>query len=95
MADQWNAATNPHGVICNSNEQIVNQVGTDPQTGFPNSTLDNTGVQYGLAALKSGAITPAQFAALNADIGGLDFTGAPSAAAQQTRAWRAQRGLRR
>jgi hypothetical protein len=79
VADQWNAVTNPHGVICNSNEQIVNQVGTDPQTGFPNSTLDNTGVQYGLAALKSGAITPAQFALLNADIGGLDFTGAASA----------------
>jgi hypothetical protein len=77
VADQWNAATNPHGVICNSNEQIVNQVGTDPQTGFPNSSLDNVGVQYGLAALKSGAITPAQFALLNADMGGLDFTGAP------------------
>jgi Tannase-like family of unknown function (DUF6351) len=79
VADQWNAATNPGGVICNSNEQIVNQVGTDPRTGFPNSTLDNTGVQYGLAALTSGAITPAQFALLNADIGGLDFTGAASA----------------
>jgi hypothetical protein len=36
-------------------------------------------VQYGLAALKSGAITPTQFALLNADIGGLDFTGAPVA----------------
>ena len=33
-------------------------------------------MQYGLAALKSGAITPAQFVALNADIGGIDFTGA-------------------
>ena len=79
VADRWNATTNPHGVICNSNEQIVNQVGVDPKTGFPNSVLDNTGIQYGLAALKSGAITPAQFALLNADIGGLDFTGAPSA----------------
>ncbi|MDQ2875460.1 MAG: DUF6351 family protein [Actinomycetota bacterium] len=79
LADRWNAITNPHGVICNSNEQIVNQVGVDAKTGFPNSALDNTGVQYGLAALKSGAITPAQFAVLNAAIGGLDFTGAPSA----------------
>jgi hypothetical protein len=75
VADQWNATTNPDGIICNSNEQIVNQVGIDPSTGFPNSTLDNTGVQYGLAALKSGAITPAQFAALNADIGGLNYAG--------------------
>ena len=76
LADQWNALTNPHGVICNSNEQIVNQVGVDPATGFPNSSLDNVGVQYGLAALKSGAITPAQFVSLNADIGGLNFAGA-------------------
>jgi hypothetical protein len=75
-ADQWNPVTNPHGVICNSNEQIVNQVGINPATGFPNSALDNTGVQYGLEALDSGAITPAQFATLNADIGGLDYTGA-------------------
>jgi len=73
---QWNATTNPDGVICNANEQIVNQVGTNPATGFPNSALDNVGVQYGLAALDSGAITPAQFATLNADIGGIDFTGA-------------------
>ena len=76
LADQWNAVTNPNGVICNANEQIVNQVGTNPATGFPNSALDNVGVQYGLAALDSGAITPAQFVALNADIGGIDFTGA-------------------
>jgi hypothetical protein len=76
---QWNATTNPGGVICNSNEQIINQVGKDPQTGFPNSTLDNTGVQYGLTALESGAITPAQFVTLNAGIGGLDYTGTPVA----------------
>jgi Tannase-like family of unknown function (DUF6351) len=76
VADQWNPVTNPHGIICNSVEQIVNQVGTNPSTGFPNSPLDNVGVQYGLAALDSGAITPAQFATLNADIGGLDYTGA-------------------
>jgi hypothetical protein len=76
LADQWNAVTNPHGIICNSDEQIVNQLGVDPATGFPNSPLDNVGVQYGLAALDSGAITPAQFATLNESIGGIDFTGA-------------------
>jgi hypothetical protein len=91
LADQWNALTNPTGVICNANEQIVNQVGTDPATGFPNSALDNVGVQYGLAALDSGAITPAQFAALNADIGGIDFTGAegPQRTNASTKALRA------
>lgn len=75
-AEQW-SPTNPTGIICNSNEQIVNQLGVDPATGFPNSPLDNVGVQYGLAALRSGAITPDQFAALNADIGGMNFAGAP------------------
>jgi hypothetical protein len=73
--EQW-SPTNPSGIICNSDEQIVNQLGFDPATGFPNSPLDNVGVQYGLAALDSGAITPAQFATLNADIGGLNFAGA-------------------
>jgi Tannase-like family of unknown function (DUF6351) len=84
VADYWNAVTNPNGIICNSNEQIINQVGKDPKTGFPNSTLDNTGVQYGLAALESGAITPAQFVTLNADIGGLNFAG--TAVAQRSKA---------
>jgi len=74
-AEQW-SPTNPTGIICNSDEQIVNQLGVDPATGFPNSPLDNVGVQYGLAALDSGAITPAQFATLNADIGGINFAGA-------------------
>src|SRR6202046_4790810 len=69
VIDRW-SPTNPMGIICNSNEQIVNQLGVDPTTGFPNSPLDNVGVQYGLAALDSGAITPAQFATLHADIGG-------------------------
>jgi hypothetical protein len=36
-------------------------------------------VQYGLAALKAGTITPAQFTALNAAISGLDYTGKPVA----------------
>jgi Tannase-like family of unknown function (DUF6351) len=77
-AQQWSPA-NPGGIICNSDEQIVNQLGVDPATGFPNSPLDNVGVQYGLAALDSGTITPAQFAALNADIGGQNFAGVPTA----------------
>jgi Tannase-like family of unknown function (DUF6351) len=74
-AEQW-SLTNPNGIICNSDEQIVNQLGVDPNTGFPNSPLDNVGVQYGLAALDSGAITPAEFATLNASIGGMNYAGA-------------------
>jgi hypothetical protein len=80
VAVRWDPVTNPDGLKCNSNEQLVNQLGRDPRTGFVRSTLDNTGVQYGLSALRDGTITPAQFVALNAGIGGLDFTGQPVAA---------------
>ena len=76
VSEQWNADTNPDGVVCNSMSQIVNQVGTDPQhPAFARTVLDNVGVQYGLDALRSGAITPDQFAQLNAGVGGLDYKG--------------------
>ncbi|GAA2087526.1 DUF6351 family protein [Actinomadura alba] len=77
VAVRWDPVTNPNGVKCNSTEQLVNQIGRDPRTGFVRGVLDNTGVQYGLAALKAGTITPAQFTAVNAGIGGLDHTGKP------------------
>jgi hypothetical protein len=49
-----------------------NIYGIDPKTGFARRPFDNVGVQYGLNALKSGAITRTQFLALNRDIGGYD-----------------------
>src|SRR5262249_27005435 len=79
VAARWNPTTNPNGVKCESTEQVVNHIGRDHNTGFVRSLLDNVGVQYGLSALKSGAITPDQFVALNANIGGLDMLGKPSA----------------
>ncbi|MGE5288015.1 MAG: DUF6351 family protein [Micromonosporaceae bacterium] len=79
LADRWDPVTNPAGIKCNANEQLVNQFGRDPQTGFVRSTLDNVGVQYGLSALETGQITPAQFADLNANVGGIDVAGNPSA----------------
>ena len=47
----------------------VNIYGTDAD-GFARVPWDNVGVQYGLAALKSGVITPAEFLDLNAEVGG-------------------------
>ena len=47
---------------------LVNIYGTD-ETGFARSPWDNVGVQYGLAALKSGSITSAEFLDLNANAG--------------------------
>lgn len=39
------------------------------QYGYANQTWDNVGVQYGLDALREGAITPKEFVHLNANIG--------------------------
>lgn len=79
VSARWDPVTNPGGVRCNSDEQLVNQLGRDPRTGFVRSPLDNEGVQYGLAALKADTITPAQFTALNAAVGGIDYAGKPVA----------------
>ncbi|HEY0637050.1 MAG TPA: DUF6351 family protein, partial [Pseudonocardiaceae bacterium] len=49
---------------------VVNVYGRDPATGFARSTWDNVGVQYGLRALLDRRITPEQFLALNAEVGG-------------------------
>ena len=44
----------------------------NPATGAALRPFDNVGVQYGLNALNSGAITTAQFLDLNEQIGGVD-----------------------
>jgi hypothetical protein len=43
--------------------------------GFANSPVDNVGVQYGLAALLRGEISPEQFVDLNVKVGGADIDG--------------------
>lgn len=48
---------------------LVNIYGVD-DTGFARRPWDNVGVQYGLEAVASGAITPAEFLDLNAQVGG-------------------------
>ena len=72
---RWNPTTNPDGVKCSAAEQNVTFLGRDPATGFARSPVDNVGVQYGLAALKAGQLTPDQFIDLNTKIGGYDHTG--------------------
>lgn len=74
-AARWEMRGNPKGVRCLAAEQWVNQLGRDTKTGFVRSWMDNTGVQYGLAALGSGAISGEQFARLNAALGGYNVLG--------------------
>lgn len=60
------------GIRATVYDHTVNVYGTDPETGDALRPLDNRGVQYGLAALNDGIITPAQFISLNRGIGGFD-----------------------
>ena len=80
----YNAQTNPGGTRCSIADLAKNLLGPEKPSvwsaaekkighGFAGEPFDNVGVQYGLAALRDGAITPAQFVDLNAHIGGADI----------------------
>jgi len=66
------------GVRCGVADEQRNVWGLDAD-GAANLAYDNTGVQYGLQALRDGIITPAQFIALNRTIGGIDRDGKETA----------------
>jgi hypothetical protein len=80
QSQEWNEQTNPHGVRCTLEDYMVNLFGRYPDTGYAMAPFDNTGIQYGLDALRSGQITPQQFADLNAHLGGIDINGHISSA---------------
>ena len=61
-------------------DDLRNVYGVDA-TGAARPTWDNVGVQYGLASLKAGSITPAEFLHLNWNIGGWKH---PSQMVQET-----------
>ncbi len=81
--DTYDPVTNPTGQRCGIIEwspHIFGQRSPDVWSpveqqvgyGFTGIPLGNTGVQYGLNALRLGLITPAMFVDLNVKIGGLD-----------------------
>ena len=72
QALRYDAKTNAHGARPTVFDAAINIYGADPKTGFALRVFDNVGVQYGLAALKAGTITPKQFLDLNENIGGYD-----------------------
>ena len=72
---QYNTVTNPTGSRGDWWTANINAMGVNPATGFARSAYDNVGVQYGLAALNSGAITTTEFLDLNEKIGGMDTEG--------------------
>lgn len=88
---RYHPVNNRGGARCDIFDHTVNVYGRDPVTGFARRAIDNTGVQYGLAALNAGAITPTQFLELNEKIGGYDNDGnlIPSRAIADPQALRA------
>lgn len=80
---RYDAETNPRGVRCSVLDLVINQLGPRSERvwgeeekragrGFGGIPFANTGVLYGLNALRNGLITKAQFVDLNEKIGGLD-----------------------
>jgi hypothetical protein len=82
--EKYNPQTNPGGVRCTLADYMLNVFGPRPEAlwgaverqlghGFAGLAVDNVGVQYGLAGLLEGTITPAQFVDLNTKVGGADI----------------------
>ncbi len=72
VALRYDPVTNAGGARPTMFDWVRNIYGRDPVTGFGLSPFDNVGVQYGLGALNSGAISTTQFLDLNQGIGGVD-----------------------
>ncbi len=75
----YDAATNPTGARCHAWNWAASIFGTtpndlsaDPTDSRALDTRDNAGVQYGLKAMLSGAISPEEFVTLNEIVGGTD-----------------------
>ncbi len=71
----FDPVTNPKGARCTTQDIRVNIYGRDPKTGWGRRPTDNVGLQYGLAALNSGAITVDEFLDVNEKVGGTDIDG--------------------
>jgi hypothetical protein len=73
----YDPVTNPDGTRCGDPDLATAVWGTTDNENAPGhqrarQTGDNIGIQYGLKALTSGAITPEEFVTLNEKIGGFD-----------------------
>jgi hypothetical protein len=73
----YDPVSNPDGTRCGDPDLATAVWGTTDNANAPGhrralQTGDNVGIQYGLGALMSGAITPEEFVTLNEKIGGTD-----------------------
>ena len=71
----YDPVTRPTGVRCSIHDMMVNIFGTVVDTDRnlkPKLPYDNVGVQYGVQALRGGAITAEQFVQINESVGAYD-----------------------
>jgi hypothetical protein len=68
----YDPVTNPTGARCDAWSWATSIFGKLADNITPKDTRDNVGVQYGLGALMSGAITGEEFVTLNEIVGGSD-----------------------
>lgn len=71
----YDPVSNPRGARCDIYTAARNSLGVDQRTGRTYRAFDNVGVQYGLKAYRSKAISAEQFVELNEIIGGFDDDG--------------------
>ncbi|MDN3922229.1 DUF6351 family protein [Roseateles violae] len=76
----YDPVTNPGGARCNAWSWAESIWGKATGSPAARDTRDNTGVQYGLKALQSGAISGEEFVTLNEIVGGADRDTNPTAA---------------
>jgi hypothetical protein len=76
----YDPMSNPTGARCSAWDWAASIFGKAADGIRAHDTRDNAGIQYGLGALKSGAITPEEFVTLNEVIGGIDKDGGLQAA---------------
>lgn len=69
---RYHPVTNRGGARASVYDHTRNVYGTTAE-GHALRPIDNVGIQYGLKALLSGVITPAQFIDINQKVGGLDL----------------------
>ena len=79
LAAVYDPATNPTGPRCHAWDwaasifgRTANELSADPTDLRARETRDNVGVQYGLKAMLSGAISAEEFVTLNEVVGGID-----------------------
>ena len=72
----YDPVSNPNGTRCGDPDLATavwgSTAGIAPGSTRARQTTDNVGIQYGLKALRSGAITAEEFVTLNEQVGGVD-----------------------